>query len=101
MPHARSADHVPRGTAPHSAALLDAISARLGRFAEDAETFGIVLCSDPAVAGQHLVQLQQIDRLAQSLREMADVLAARDPAAAVAAIRLGDLRNALERVASH
>ena len=98
MPQARAAHHVPLGNAPHPAALLDAISARLGRFSEDAEAFGIVLCSDPAVAGQYLVQLQQIDRLAQSLREMADVLAARDPAAAVAAIRLGDLRNALERV---
>jgi purine-binding chemotaxis protein CheW len=41
--------------------------------------------------------LQQIDRLAQSLREMANVLAAEDPDSAVAAIRLGELRQMLER----
>jgi purine-binding chemotaxis protein CheW len=41
--------------------------------------------------------LQQPDRLAQSLREMANVLAAEDPDSAVAAIRLGELRQMLER----
>jgi hypothetical protein len=87
----------PPGTrAAPSAALLEGIAARLAALAEDSETFGIVLCSDPDVAGRYLVQLQQIDRLAQSLREMAGVLAATDPRAAVAAIRLGDLRHALE-----
>jgi ABC-type transporter Mla subunit MlaD len=83
--------------APHSAALLGGIATRLDSFAEDAEQFGLVLCSDGDVAGRYLVQLQQIDRLAQSLREMARVLAARDPDAAVAAICLGELRGALER----
>lgn len=83
--------------APHSPALLAGIAAHLGAFAEDAEAFGIVLCSDYDVATRYLVQLQQIDRLAQSLREMANVLAAEDPDAAVAAIRLGGLREALEQ----
>ncbi len=83
--------------APHSPGLLAGIATRLATFAEDAETFGIVLCSDGEVAGRYLVQLQQIDRLAQSLREMASVLAAEDPEAAVAAIRLGELRLALEQ----
>jgi hypothetical protein len=87
--------------APHSAALLGGIAKGLATFSEDAEAFGIVLCSDPEVAGRYLVQLQQIDRLAQSLREMANVLAAPDPDAAVAAIRLGDLRHALERACAH
>jgi hypothetical protein len=84
--------------APHSAALLGGIAAELARLAHDAEAFGIVLCSDADVAGRHLVQLQQIDRLAQSLREMATLLVADDPQAGVAAIRLGDLRDALERI---
>lgn len=83
--------------APHSAALLAGIAGRLATFAEDAEAFGIVLCSDGDVAARYLVQLQQIDRLAQSLREMANVLAASDPDAAVAAIRLGELRHTLEQ----
>jgi hypothetical protein len=86
-----------RAGAPHSPALLAEIAARLGTFAEDAEAFGIVLCSDYDVATRYLVQLQQIDRLAQSLREMANVLAAEDPDAAVAAIRLGELRETLEQ----
>lgn len=80
----------------HSPALLAGIAARLAALAEEAEEFGLVLCSDGDVAGRYLVQLQQIDRLAQSLREVGMVLSAADPAAAVAAIRLGELRHALE-----
>lgn len=68
----------------------------MAALAEGAEQFGIVLCSDADVASRYLVQLQQIDRLAQSLREMATVLQSGDPAEAVSAIRLGDLRLALE-----
>lgn len=83
--------------APHSRALLAGMAARLALFAEDAESFGLVLCSDADVAGRHLVALQQIDRLAQSLREMSVVLTAAQPDAAVAAIRLGELREALEQ----
>lgn len=79
-----------------SAALLARIAAQLAHLAEESEKFGLVLCSDADVAGRYLVQLQQIDRLAQSLREVAVVLTAPDPGAAVAAIRLGDLRQALE-----
>lgn len=86
---------VPAGTR-HSAALLGGIASRLYAFADDAEGFGVVLCSDGQVAARYLVQLQQIDRLAQSLREMANVLAAAYPEAAVAEIRLGELRLALE-----
>lgn len=84
--------------APHSPALLAGIARHLATFAEDAEAFGIVLCSDYDVATRYLVQLQQIDRLAQSLRETANVLAAAEPEAAVAAIRLGELRLALEAI---
>jgi hypothetical protein len=82
--------------APHSPALLGGIAERLATLAQDAEAFGIVLCSDADVAARHLVELQQIDRLAQSLREVAGVLSAADPEAAVAAIRLAELRLALE-----
>ncbi|UYV14366.1 hypothetical protein [Porphyrobacter sp. ULC335] len=89
-------DTPPLAGAPHSPALLSGIADRLSDLAEGAETFGIALCSDADVAGRYLVQLQQIDRLAQSLREMASVLAAPDPVTAVAGIRLGELRLALE-----
>lgn len=87
----------PFSGARHPPALLAEIAAQLSGLAAQSEQFGLVLCSDAAVAGSYLVQLQQIDRLAQSLREMASVLAAADPGAAVAAIRLGDLRLALEQ----
>lgn len=80
----------------HSPALLAGIAAQLAGLAEESEQFGLVLCSDAAVAGRYLVQLQQIDKLAQSLREMATVLAAPEPETAVAGIRLGELRIALE-----
>jgi hypothetical protein len=85
-----------RRGAPHSPDLLAGIGAQLAALAEESENFGLVLCSDAGIAGRYLVQLQQIDRLAQSLREVAMVLAASDPDAAVTAIRLGDLRIALE-----
>ncbi len=94
---ASAARTMPASGAPHSPALLAGIAAQLATLAEHSENFGIVLCSDAAVAGRYLVQLQQIDRLAQSLREMATVLAASDPDTAVAAIRLGDLRSSLEQ----
>jgi len=87
---------MPPASAPHSLALLTGIAAQLASLAEESEQFGLVLCSDAAVAGRHLVELQQIDRLAQSLREMATVLAAPEPETAVAGIRLGELRIALE-----
>ncbi len=86
--------------APHSPALLAGIAAQLAELAEESEQFGLVLCSDAAVAGRYLVQLQQIDKLAQSLREMATVLCAPDPDTAVASIRLGELRIALERASA-
>lgn len=86
----------PPVAALHSPALLAGIAAQLAGLAEESEQFGLVLCSDAAVAGRHLVELQQIDKLAQSLREMATVLAAPEPETAVASIRLGELRLALE-----
>lgn len=88
---------MPAAIAPHSPPLLAGIAAQLAELAEESEQFGLVLCSDAAVAGRYLVQLQQIDKLAQSLREMATVLCARDPDTAVTSIRLGELRIALEQ----
>ena len=87
--------------APPSPALLNAIAEQMALLAEQSERFGMVLCSDPDVAGRYLVELQQIDRLAQSLREMALVLTSTNAAAAVGAIRLGDLRQSLEAAPIH
>jgi hypothetical protein len=84
-------------SAPPSLRLQMAIAGTLNQLAADAEGFGVVLCMDPDIAGRHLEQLQNIDRLAQSLRELAGILNAADPQAAVESVRLGALRSDLER----
>jgi hypothetical protein len=83
-------------SAPFPIGINPAIAETLGALALDAEGMGLALCSDPEVAARHMEQLQAIDRIAQSLRELAHVLAASDPQAAIGEIRLGDLRTALE-----
>lgn len=85
------------GFVPPSPQLQQAISAVLAKLAEDAEGFGVVLCTDPAITARYLEQLQQIDRHAQSLRELATILSAASPESAVGGVRLGELRADLER----
>lgn len=77
--------------------LQQAIAAILAQLSVEAEEFGVVLCMDPEFAGRYLEQLQHIDRIAQTLRELAEILSASDPQAAVNAVRLGALRAVLER----
>ena len=77
--------------------LQQAIAAILTQLAAEAEEFGVVLCMDPDFAGRYLQQLQHIDRIAQSLRELGEILSSSDPQAAVKAVRLGALRSELER----
>lgn len=83
-------------SAPLALGLHPAIAESLGALARDTEGMGLALCSDPDIAARHMEQLQAIDRISQSLRELARVLAASDPEAAVGEICLGDLRAALE-----
>ncbi|KPP96326.1 hypothetical protein [Erythrobacter sp. HL-111] len=83
-------------SAPFPRAIQPAIADSLRLLAIDTEGMGLALCSDPAVAARHMEQLQAIDRISQSLRELARVLAASDPEAAIGSICLGDLREALE-----
>jgi demethoxyubiquinone hydroxylase (CLK1/Coq7/Cat5 family) len=77
--------------------LQQAIGVVLGRLAQDAEGFGVVLCVDPEISTRYLEQLQQIDRHAQSLRELAAIMRSSEPERAFDAVRLGDLRTELER----
>lgn len=81
---------------PPTPRLQHAIAGLLARLAAEAEEFGVVLCMDPDFAGRYLEQLQHIDRIAQSLRELAEILSASDPQAAVEVVRLGALRDVLE-----
>jgi len=80
--------------------IYPAIAASLGALARDTEGMGIALCSDPEVAARHMEQLQAIDRISQSLREVSRVLAASDPEAAIGDICLGDLRETLEKASA-
>ena len=77
--------------------LQEAMAGILAQLAIEAEEFGVVLCMDPDFAGRYLQQLQNIDRIAQSLRELAGILSASDPQAAIKAVRLGALRAVLEK----
>lgn len=79
-----------------SQGLQRAIAGIMTRLASDAEGFGVVLCTDPAITTRYLEQLQQIDRHAQTLRELAEIMRAHQPETAIGAVRLGDLRSELE-----
>lgn len=81
---------------PPSRGLQQAIAGIMSRLASDAEGFGVVLCSDPAITMRYFEQLQQIDRHAQTLRELAEIMRAHQPETAIGAVRLGDLRSELE-----
>lgn len=77
--------------------LMLGIAGTLGALASEAEDFGLTLCRDADIAARHLEQLQQIDRLAQSLRELARVLSADDPREAVKGVCLGELQSELDK----
>ena len=83
-------------SAPFPPGINPAIAQSLRLLAGDTESMGLALCGDPDIAARHMEQLQAIDRISQSLRELARVLAAADPQAAIGEICLGDLRSALE-----
>jgi hypothetical protein len=78
--------------APH---LTAALGEALRQLAGELEALGGALCEDPALAEAHLAGLQRLDWCAQSLVQIAHVIEAPDPAAAVAAVTLGDLRARL------
>lgn len=71
------------------------VAAVLHELAGEVEELGNDLCEDAAVAERHLASLQQIDRFAQHLAQLALVIGAPDPASAVGAVSLGELREKL------
>lgn len=76
---------------PLSAALSEALMQLSGEL----EVLGSALCEDAALAEAHLPGLQRLDWCAQSLVQLALVIRAPDPAAAVGTVTLGDLRARL------
>ncbi|MEO0464733.1 MAG: hypothetical protein AAF127_16520 [Pseudomonadota bacterium] len=75
--------------------LRAAIAQQLEEVATEAEELGTVLALDEAVITGHIEQLQRIDRMAQSVRGLASVIAAKEPEAAVHQVTLSALKDAL------
>lgn len=75
--------------------LAAALSEALRQLGGELEVLGSALCADPALAEGHLAGLQKLDWCAQSLVQLAQVIEARDPVAAVAGITLADLHARL------
>ncbi|TIX49074.1 hypothetical protein [Alteraurantiacibacter aquimixticola] len=83
----------------HSRPLLSGVAEVLAELAGDIEQMGETLCADPAVTSTHLDQLQGIDLVAQTARQLAHLLDSDSPADALADIRLEALRNRLHDLA--
>jgi hypothetical protein len=81
------------------AALLKAAAASLEKMAREVEEMGAELAGDPDIVGRHLGSLQSLDRWSQHLCQLASVIAADDPAAAVDEVTLGELRDLLRQAA--
>lgn len=65
----------------------------LAELAAQIETLGGRLCADPAVAANHIDELQQIDLIAQKTLHLAELLIADCPITAVEAMRLDELKQ--------
>lgn len=61
----------------------------------EVEALGAVLCADPDIAGRFIDQLQGVDRISQSLAQLANVLRAPKAEDAIADVRLDELQQHL------
>ncbi|MEO0871235.1 MAG: hypothetical protein AAFY19_04635 [Pseudomonadota bacterium] len=75
-----------------SRGLIDEAANALSGLSREVEGLGAALCEDPALAERYLDQLQGVDRIAQSLDQLAHVLRAPVPEAAIDDVRVGDLQ---------
>ena len=81
---------ISRGLANGAGDALEALS-------RDVEDLGAALCADPSIAERFLDQLQGIDRIAQTLAQLATVLRAPVPEEASNEVRVGDLQTRLRQ----
>jgi len=88
-------------SAAHSATIPSGVIAAtadtLETMSREIEQLGGDLCSSPALAEQFLDQLQAIDRFSQTLSQLAHVLRAPEPGAAINAVCMDELRAQLQR----
>lgn len=64
---------------------------------DELEQLGAALCADPDICARHIDMLQRIDRIAQTQRGLAAIIAAPEIGAAAEAASLDDLRIAIQR----
>jgi hypothetical protein len=83
-----------------SANLLDhRIAEELEYIVRKLEQLGGVLANDPILLRRHAYELQSIDLMKQSLRHLAQVVAAQDKALAAGQVTLTELKSRLQRKA--
>lgn len=78
-----------------SRGLINATAEALAGLSREVEGLGAALCADPAIAERFLDQLQGVDRVAQSLEQIANVLRAPVPEEAIKDVRVGKLQDHL------
>ena len=75
--------------------LYRAAAETLTKMALQVEELGADLCADPVIINNHISSLQTIDRLAQHLDQIADVISSEDPIAAIDRVKLTELQDHL------
>ena len=78
-------------------ALRGRIGEELNGVARMLEAASDALAGDPNVIARHMERLQEFDMASQMLSELAGLLAAEDPAAALTTVKLSDLQHRLTR----
>ena len=93
LPNPRRAEPV------DNAALRTRVGEELNCVARMLEEAGDALAGDPNVIARHMERLQEVDMASQMLIELAALLAADNPAAALGEVKLSDLHRRLTRTA--
>jgi hypothetical protein len=95
-------DGVPAGPTPVPPS-EDALSIRLGEELDYVrrllDATGDLLAADPILIRRHAVTLQSLDRVAQILNHLGEVIRSSDPQSTVESIRMSDLKARLTRKA--
>ena len=74
---------------------MAAVAQVLRELGGEIEALGVVLCSDPALAGQHARELQAIDLIAQMQQALSSLLVADCLNCALDQVRIDSLRERL------
>ena len=85
--------------APNHGQLRSRIGEELSGIAHMLEIASDALADDPAMIARHMERLQEFDMASQMLIELAALVAAENPAAALSKVKLSDLHQRLTRTA--